>query len=282
MAPFAGEAAREIDRLVIAGHSAAAAAAHEYKALQRTTAHPGLLNTVAIVLLARPITRDDLGRIVPYLPPALEDALIENNVAEGIVVRDGDHVALTDDGRDLAEAVVLLQETAAADMWTGAQAALSAVDEIAAPLIRGAQHIEAPATPSAFALFADVIDRPTQSGRVLRAITAMRYWRADAHRAALHAVGLNALEAHALNRLWDTHREVDRLGQGRVEPGKTGLAALETHGLAENGAITRAGIDQREKIEADTDARTEPLYERLGDGPRHTLLAELSSLPGAP
>ena len=280
MAPFASEVAREIDRLVIAGHSVAGAAAHEAEALQRMTAHPGLLNTVALLLLTRPITRDDLGRIVPYLPPALEDALIENNVAEGVVRWNGEQLALTNDGRDLAEAVVLLQESAVADMWQGAEAASTAVEKIAAPLVRGARDIDAPATPSAFALFADLIDRPTQSGRVLRAITAMRYWRADAHRAALHAVGLDASEAHALNRLWDAHRKVARVGQGRAEPGERGLAALETRGLAKDGAITSLGVDQREKIEADTDARTDSLYEGLGDGSRHRLLAGLAGLPG--
>lgn len=254
--------------------------AHESEALQGMTAHPGLLNTVALVLLTRPITRDDLGRIVPYLPPALEDALIENNLAEGVVCWDGEQIALTNDGRDLAEAVVLLQESAVGDMWQGAEAASSEVEKIATPLVRGARDVDAPATPSAFALFADLIDRPTQSGRVLRAVTAMRYWRADAHRAALHAVGLDASEAHALNRLWDAHRNVDRAGQGRAEPGKRGLAALETHGLAKDGAITSLGVDQREEIEADTDARTDSLYEGLGDQSRHRLLAGLAGLPG--
>jgi len=265
---------------VIAGHSAAGAAAHESDALQRMTAHPGLLNSLALVLLARPITRDDLGRIVPYLPPALEDALIENNVVEGIVRWDGEHVALTNDGRDLAEAVVLLQESAVADLWREAEAASSAVEKIAVPLVRRARDIDAPATPAAFALFADLIDRPTQTGRVLRAITALRYWRADAHRASLDAAGLEAPEAHALNRLWDAHRGVDRVGQGRAEPGNRGVAALEARGLAKDGAITSFGIDLREKIEADTDVRTDSLYDGLGDEARHRLLAGLAGLPG--
>ena len=280
MAPYAREVAREIDRLVIAGHAAAAASAHECEALQRMTAHPGLLNTVALVLLTRPISRDDLGRIVPYLPPTLEDALVENNVAESVLRWDGEQLALTSDGRELAEAVVLLQESAVADMWHGAEAASSSVEQIVVPLVRGGRDIAAPATPSAFALFADLIDRPSQSGRVLRAITAMRYWRADAHRAALHAVGLDASEAHALNRLWDAHRKVDRMGQGRAEPGKRGLAALEDRGFAKDGAITSLGLDQREKIEADTDARTDSLYEGLGMESRHALLAGLAGLPG--
>src|SRR2546423_1493950 len=99
---YAGEMAAEIDRLVIRGHQAAA----EWPDKPEMPAHPGLLNTVAIVLLAGPLARDAVDVIVPYLPRSMEAALIENNVAEGIVGRKGVDIELTAAGRDVAQAVV--------------------------------------------------------------------------------------------------------------------------------------------------------------------------------
>jgi hypothetical protein len=279
---FAGQAAEQIDRLVIAGHQMAAAV-DKPEQLKRLTAQPALLNTLAIVLLTRSFTRDDLGRVVPYLSPVLLDALIENNVIEGVVRSEGDgQLALTDDGREFAEAVVMVQERAIAELWQGQEPIVRSVETIVVPLVLGARDFDPPTTPAAFDLFAGVIDRPAPEGRVLRAITAMRYWRADAHRATLRAAGLEAHEAHALNRLWDAQRNVERVGQGRVDPGERGVAALEKRGLAQRGAITDVGLDQREAIEADTDARTMPLYDALDAASRDRLLAGLVGLIGLP
>src|SRR5204862_503475 len=84
--------------------------------------------------------------------------------------------------------------------------------------------------------------------------SALRYWRADAHRAAWHDAGLAVQEAHALNRLWDLDRNIDRVGQGDPRPGTRGVAALEERGWVADGAITDEGQKQREAIAAATDA----------------------------
>ena len=278
MTQYAGAVASEIDRLVIRGH-AVAAAADQPEPLAGLTVHTGLLSTAAIVLLAAPLVRDDVGRIMPYLPTPVADALIENNASEEVIERRGDELSLTDQGKVLARAMVDLQEDTIASLWAGSDDAMATVTDIADPIVRAALSGDAPSMPSAFHLFAAVTDRPTLAGRVLRTITAMRYWRADAHRAALHAVDLDPQQAHALNRLWDVKRGVERVGQGREEPGKRGVAALEQRGLADAGAITQAGVDLRETVETDTDVRTEPIYQGLNATGRDELLAALKALP---
>lgn len=278
---FAAELAREIDRLVIAGHDAAEALPDKPDVVSSLAAHPALLNTVAIVLLDHPLTHDDFQRIIAYTPPKIVDALIDNNIDEGIVAQDAaGELSLTTAGRAAAEGVVAVQEAAVADMWKRATNHLANVERIATPLVDGARDLEAPATPSVFHHFAGVADRPTLAARVLRLITAMRYWRADAHRAALAEAGLSAGEAHALNRLWDAHRDVTRVGQGFPNPGTKGLAALEARQLADGGAITPLGIELRNRVEVDTDRRTAPLYEDLDASSRDQFRLAVSALPG--
>jgi hypothetical protein len=278
MSSYTGDVAREVDRLVIAGHQLAGTAPKP-PPLDAMTAHSGLLNTVAVVLLAGPVTRDDLGRVVPYLTPEIEDALLDNNVAEGVITG-RDPIELTDAGHALAAATVALQESVVATAWASADETLTVVDSIAPDIVARAAGGDAPSMPSAFHLFAAVVDRPSLPGRVLRTITAMRYWRADAHRAALLAAGLAPFEAHALNRLWRARTGVDGVGQGRDEPGARGVAALEERGLAKDGEITADGFDARQSIEDDTNARTEPLYQPLDDRSRTALLDALAALPG--
>jgi hypothetical protein len=230
-------------------------------------------------MLEHPLTRGDLGRILTYTPPGVVDALIENNVSEGLVLRHDEQLSLTPAGRAAAAGVVSVQDASVAELWAVAEAPLATVEEIAVPLVRRGRQIAAPASPSTFEIFARVPDRPTPAGRVLRAITAMRYWRADAHRAALDAAGLVARDAHALNRLWDSHRGVSRVGQGFPEPGAKGVAALEAAQLAAGGAITPLGIELREQVELDTDRRTAPLYMGLDASSRDRLRSALFALP---
>ena len=86
--------------------------------------------------------------------------------------------------------------------------------------------------------------------------------------------------AHALNVLWDAHRGVTRLGQGAAELSQKGVADLEARGLVADGKITDDGIAQREQVERDTDAHSEPIYEPLSDADRESFLAALTALPG--
>jgi hypothetical protein len=278
-APYPSEVAREIDRLVVRGHEVAGGHPTRPPPLGELDAHPALLNTVAVVLLDLSLGRDDVQRIVAYTPAHMVAALIDDNVAKGVVADDDGRVALTERGRPFADAIVTLQEDAIATMWAGAEPAMETVRAIAADVVDRAIELEPPIEPPTFPLFAAVWRRPELPAQVLRLITAMRYWRADAHRRALRDAGLAAHEAHALNRLWDVSRGVQRFGQGFPAPGGKGLADLQERGLADGEAITAAGIELREQVERATDEHTEPLYGGLDDGDRDRLLRGLRDLP---
>src|SRR5262249_32510212 len=157
------------------------------------------LNTLGAVLLHRPVHGDDVARVMPFLPASLTRALIDDNVAHGIVDDDGGLLRLTHAGHVVADAVVQLQEDAVSALWTARPEALAAGNTALAAIVTYGTTIDPPTEPATFTLFAVAVDRPTSSGRVLRAITALRYWRADAHRAALDAAGLVPRDAHALN-----------------------------------------------------------------------------------
>jgi DNA-binding MarR family transcriptional regulator len=271
--------AAQIDRLVIAGHSNAGRQ-EKPPVLASLNAQPGLLNTVAVVLLRRSIGVDDVGRILGYTPPSLVAMLVDDNVEHGFLDRSGDQLALTADGRAVAEAVVDVQERAVDDLWSGAGDVVAAVADLAGRAVTAAISAPPPVSAPVYPLFAGVLPRPTEAANALRAITALRYWRADAHRAVLAEAGLSPRAAHALNVLWDRHREVTRVGQGSGEPGTKGLADVEAAGLAAGGVISDTGIAQREAIERATDDATEPVYAGLDEQERSTLLAALSVLAG--
>jgi hypothetical protein len=227
----------------------------------------------------RPITREDLARIVPYTPPGLLDHLIDNNVTEGLVSLDDTTLALTNYGREAAEATVVVQEAVVERLWASVPDRVAALRGVLAAVVSYGRGIDPPMTPSAFALFASCCERPTDAATALRLITAVRYWRADAHRRALAEAGMRPLEAHALNRLWDVQRGVDRVGQGNPRPGRDGVAALEASGLAADAEITADGVALRQSIESNTDALTAPIYGSLDDASYEQLSIALEALP---
>jgi hypothetical protein len=276
---YEGRVAAQIDRLVIACLEAAGADPNQPEAFLRlkARAQPALLTMAGVILAERAIGRDDIVTMQPYLSPKLMNALVDNNITGGVVVEGEGGVALTEAGVEAAAAVVDLQDTAAAAMWAGTD--LDAVESVSQALVERGSALPPLDHPAAFPLFAAVCARPTQPGRVLRLITALRYWRADAHRAAVKAAGFRPREAQALNTLWDRERALVRLGQGLPDPGHA-VTVLEERGLAADGAITTEGMALRERIERDTDHRTAPLYEEFDQATKDGYLVALSTLPG--
>jgi hypothetical protein len=275
---FVSAVAAEIDRLVVSGHERAAESPDKPPAVAQMKAFPQLLSTAAILLLEQPLTRADVTRIVPYAPSKLIDGLIDNNISEGVVSEHDAALVLTDRGRAAAEGVVTVQESAVG-VWASAGNHIEVVERLLTQVVQRARTLEPPRMPSNFALFAAVCERSIREGRVLRLITSVRYWRADAHGRALAEADLRPFEAHALNRLWDAHRGVDRVGQGFAEPGRNGVASLEARGLAHSGAITAEGIEFREEVERKTDDLTAPIYDALDELSREQLLGAISALP---
>src|SRR5256885_165419 len=65
-AVFVSTAAAEIDRLVVGGHMAVARLPARAAMLRGLPAQPGLLNSLAAVLLRGPVTRDEVGLVMAY------------------------------------------------------------------------------------------------------------------------------------------------------------------------------------------------------------------------
>jgi hypothetical protein len=261
--------------VAVHGRAGAEFAASELAATLK--AHPGLINGLGTSLLHGPVPVDSIDVIYPYLPARIRDALIENNVTEGLLTVEDGHLHVTEAGREPTRLASVLLDDSADAMWAGCE--LDDVEATSRMLVDFGRGLAPPMTPSAFAVTQSLIDRPTPGGRTFRQLSALRYWRADAHRAAWAAAGLNVQEAHALNRLWDMDRGAVRVGQGDERPGRTGVEGLAAKGFAAGESITAAGRAAREAIEADTDARTEPIYAEMHEDLRAAFLAGLQELP---
>ena len=214
-----------------------------------------------------------------YAPPSMIDALLADSISKDVITQTVDGFALTDNGRSSAGAMVDLQEAAIARRWDGAAAAVAVVRDQTGRILEAPPP--PPSNPSTFELFANTWQRPDDAAaQALRSVTALRYWRMDAHRRALTDAGLTPRAAHALNVLWDASRATTRVGQGFANAGTKGTADLEALGLAANATITSAGIERREQVERATNQHTEPLYAPLDDdASRAELLDALRALP---
>jgi hypothetical protein len=272
---WVGDVAAEIDRLVVTVFREAGRRVGD--GFGFANAHPGLLVGVGSALAARPLPVASLAATYPYLPPALLDMLVENNVAEGVITLDAGVMSLTEPARREATRVLNAFVDVPEEFW--ATALLDEVEVLSSACVTHGCSLDVLFEPSAFAVQAPLTDQPSQPARVFRNLAALRYWRADAHRAAWSGAGLSVLEAHALNRLWDLDRGVVRIGQGEEKPGREGTAALEERGWVADGAINDEGRKHREAIEAETDARTEPIYEVLDAAGRERFLEALQQLP---
>lgn len=143
------------------------------------------------------------------------------------------------------------------------------LDTAGRPLAAANQAVEPPDEPWA---------------RLWRALTTLREHRGDAHVAALVAAGLDVVESEVLMAAWAGDR-VDLALLRRTRrideaAWAGGVAALAGRGLlTDAGALTEAGRDLREEVEAATDNASAAPYRRLGpDGTRRLwqLAAELS------
>ena len=118
-------------------------------------------------------------------------------------------------------------------------------------------------------LFGAHLARPRPAGPLLsgwHAVNCLREWRGDTHWGGVVASGLTHAEASILHNAWLGY-EVDWLARSRgtsPEDLESGWAALEGKGLAEDRAVTAAGMDLRQRIEDETDRLTTLPWELLG------------------
>ncbi len=157
----------------------------------------------------------------------------------------------------------------AAAMWGGHRDAVGTVSRLAAQVV-------AAATPEheLAAVHRSLPEPDDEFLRMDHRLVTLRFVRNHDHAVAWQARGLTADGVVVLTRLW----EGGEAGDDR--PGA--LAALVGAGLVAGDppAITPAGRELRDAIEADTNARAQRSFDALGGAEAAELLAAMRRLPG--
>jgi hypothetical protein len=168
--------------------------------------------------------------------------------------------------------------TSFADVWRARDEAVLDGLAVHAPDARGPLAVLGPRLWAAVdrlptvgrVLFASHLSMPRPDDPVLsgwHAVNCLREWRGDTHWALVAAAGLTGVEASILHNAWLGY-EPDWIPRSRgTAPGDlaAGWASLVAKGLAEDGRVTRAGVDLRQGIEDDTDRLTTVPWQLLGE-----------------
>ncbi|GAA4680948.1 hypothetical protein GCM10023215_13100 [Pseudonocardia yuanmonensis] len=138
--------------------------------------------------------------------------------------------------------------------------------EVAAALERAVGTVDGTARP----LFSALRAQPRLAdpfGRLWRAADLVREHRGDGHLAAVVATGLDPVRASILAELWVGYPvgEYSSTRGWLDEVREAAAAHLERDGLLADGALTPAGRELRDGIEAATDASQEDLLAALSE-----------------
>lgn len=157
----------------------------------------------------------------------------------------------------------------------GVRAALAGVDEAelgrVVRTLREALDAGGPGELAGRPLYASLRDQPWPSDAhtaLWHVASLYREHRGDAHLAACVAAGVDGLEANILTELragFDLYEYTGTRGWS-PEAMDAAFARLEARGLVADGALTRAGRDAREAIEAATDLGQHRVIEALAPG----------------
>lgn len=290
---YARAIAPHVDRLAIAvhryGRPAGVALLSEYG-----LSDAGILVDARAILLAGPVTVDDVAIIERYAPRAGLATALEDHVRQGLLEREDTAeqtlYSSTMRGRELLLRLTELQGESITALWAvsagalpGLAATATSVTDYASatlpldryPAFRG-QHA-APAPLGA-----------TPAHLLLTRLTTLRYLRADAHALALAAHGITPAEAAILTGLWraedpgaatDTQSIADDGKDARHTLSERGLIARVNRGDGDRWRITAAGVILRDQIEEETDRAAAPPFAVLDERDRAAFLSGLEKLP---
>ncbi|HZS89792.1 MAG TPA: hypothetical protein VFE42_20170 [Chloroflexota bacterium] len=290
---YAGAIAPHIDRLSIAVHRHGRPAG---RALLEEFGLPGggTLIDARPILLAGPITLDDLATVERFARREDLGSALDEYVGQGILSRDDQTepaiYSTTARGQDLLLRLTDLHARTIAALWavhgellaelvalatltTGYAAAALPLEHYPAFRLQHATPVPLGAPP-AYVL--------------LLHLTALRYLRADAHATALAAHQLDAIQATTLTVLWrsaipPTVEEIAANHHIESEALDAALAALGRRGLVQEQRgrwlPTAEGRATRDTIELETNRRAAPPFTALGADERAALLAGLQALP---
>lgn len=289
---YAQSIAPHIDRLAIAVHRYARPATRRLLG-EFGLRDAGLLVDLRSVLLAEPVTLDDVAVVDRYMPRAALAVALDAHVRQDLLWRDGAArpvaYACTTRGRDLLLRLTTLQSETIGVLWAIHAAALPSLVALATDVT---DYAAATLPLDAYPAFRLWHAAPVPLGAatayvLLERVTALRYLRADAHAHALALQSLDAPQGHALSTLWHAEEPraaadagAPRYDAATVEPS---LAALCERGLVEairdRWCISAAGSALREAIEAETDHGAAAAFAVLNAADRDRFLHGLAQLP---
>ena len=267
MGPWsAAEVAPEIDRLVLAVNNAVDGARLSEAAGDRVLDWM-LLNGLGDFMVAGVLTEEIAALRSRYRPRDVVLRGLHELERQGLVEQQGPALAATEELRPTIEAMMDARTAAATTMWRGHENDVEQASRTAQALAElasddhavAAVHRALPAPEDPFL-------------RLHSRLVTLRYIRQHDHAAAWLGQELTVAEIVAMTGLWNGDD---------VAPGD-GLSLLVARGLASDDppALTDAGRNMRAEIEADTNERSEAIFDALGENETAEFLAVLRGLPG--
>jgi hypothetical protein len=283
---YAATLAPEVDRVFIAGHSAARPLVR-VMAQQRALSGFGILVDLRIPLLAVEGMTDGQARAIQrYIDPEDTRAGIDDAVARGFIERRCDRWLPTEMGRLVLDGLSAALVDGTAGLWGEQSAACEAVAAVASRVVDAAECSAEP-----LPAFRTVLGGRPPLGTsppytCWWLVATLRYLRADDHAFAWAKAGLDAVEVSVLTHLChsDSPQTVIDIG-GRVPwhravPGV--LGRMRSEDLVEEAKggwrITEAGRRVRSAIEAVTSVRNGAWYRVLAANELSGLLESLRAL----
>jgi hypothetical protein len=185
---FAAEIAPHIDNATTSIHHAVGPTGGQ---LVRTAGLPraGLLVDLLVPLLAGPAEISALHRVERYTPYEKFSGTIDEHVTQGMLSRSGNIVVATPPGLELLTDLRHAQGLAITVLWSDRLNTVSTLRPLVDRVLNSVDD-DGPA----FALLKPPAQAESTAQELHDRITALRYYRADAHAAAWTAAGLTAAE----------------------------------------------------------------------------------------
>lgn len=268
---LAREAAPDIDRLVLSVN-ALASAQYDEQLLARARGigldSLALLPHFADFLLAGVLTAQVARLRMRYMPPERVDARLDELTRLGLVSSQDGRLVAVDQMRDLLEELLWARARAATELWAGH-------DDAVATATRFSRRVSDAASPEHDVSVAHrEVPEPADPYLALHTLlTNLRYIRQHDHAVAWSSRGLTAPAMVPMTALWNG---------GSVAPDADGVDELVAAGYAtrEPVALTPAGEEVRDAIEAETNERAQVSFDVLDDTEGQAFLDALRSLPG--
>ncbi|HEX6506988.1 MAG TPA: hypothetical protein VF221_05080 [Chloroflexota bacterium] len=286
---FVERLAPQVDRLVIAGHRAAAPHARDLRESYHIQSVGLLIDLRKLILGHDGLQPQAALTFERYLDPVNVAATLDAHVEEGMLVRVGSRYRPTDRGREVLLALTDAQARGTDELWRAARD-LAEADRLAGDAVfEGSRNLDSDRYP-AFSLDRAGYEPPemSHSFSLWTHLTSLRYARADAHALAWQEADLDALGVRLLTDI--CHKKgptsvttfADALACSDPSALEARLQDMQHRGWMtrepDGWEVTERGRAARVTIERATNVRNTTPYRGLEIEQRSRLLETLTGL----